>query len=239
MGDGGRSGISWRRLLAEGGVIVGSILLAFGIDAWWDSRGDAVQERALVTALAQDFRTARERFNEAQLAHQTVLASMDRLLTYAEAGSVPEVERAQVDTILSRVFYRHTFDPPMGTVATILSSGRLDLLRNQDLVGELTRWTAAVQDFRELETSGTDHFYRTLYPYLATKLNLQDLDKGIPWKVPWPHDPTPAADLVTDPAFQNVIYMHYVLYHNIGAAMPSIEKAIDRIVQMTDQELRR
>ena len=99
-------------------------------------------------------------------------------------------------------------------------------------------WTAAVQDFNELETSGTDHFYRTLYPYLAANLSLRDLDKGVPWEVPWSHDPTPAAGFVSDPAFQNVIYMHYVLYHNVVEAMPELEGAIDRIVEMTARELR-
>ena len=230
--------VSWRRSVAEGGVIVGSILIAFSIDAWWDSRADAVQERALLVALAQDFRTADERLDAAMQAHQTVLISMDRLLRYADAGHVPSLDRAQVDTVLSRVFWRETFDPPMGTVETILSSGRLDLFENGDLVGELTRWTSAVRNFNELETAGTNHFYQTLYPYLAANLSLRDLDKGIPWEVPWPHSPTPAADLVSDPAFQNVIYMHYVLYQNVVQAMPGLESAIHRIIQMTDQELR-
>jgi hypothetical protein len=126
----------------------------------------------------------------------------------------------------------------MGTVETILSSGRLDLFRNQDFVGELTRWTAALRDFNELETAGTDHFYQTLYPSLAARLNLRDLDKGIPWTVPWSQDPTPAADLIGDPGFQNVIYMHYVLYHNVVEELPQLAQAIDRIIAMTENELR-
>jgi hypothetical protein len=31
------SSIPWLRVLLEGVVIVGSILLAFGIDAWWEA----------------------------------------------------------------------------------------------------------------------------------------------------------------------------------------------------------
>ena len=31
--------IPWLRVFVEGVVIVGSILLAFGIDAWWDAGG--------------------------------------------------------------------------------------------------------------------------------------------------------------------------------------------------------
>ena len=32
--------IPWARILLEGVVIVGSILLAFGIDAWWEDHSE-------------------------------------------------------------------------------------------------------------------------------------------------------------------------------------------------------
>jgi len=35
----------WVRALLEGLVIVGSILLAFGIDAWWEGRSEAQAEQ--------------------------------------------------------------------------------------------------------------------------------------------------------------------------------------------------
>lgn len=232
--------VSWRRLTAEGMVIVASILLAFSIDAWWDSRGDSVQARALVTALSEDIATTGERFGEARAAYETVLESMERVLTYAEAGPLPESEWAQVDTVLSRVFYSiNTFEPPMGAVETVLNSGRLDLFRDQELLGELTRWTSTIAELKALERAGADHFYQRLYPLLGESLNLQDLDKAIPWAVPWPHDPTEAAALITDRSFQNAIYMHYVLYHNIWAKLDGIEEAIGRISEMTDRELDR
>jgi len=44
MADVSHRKIPWPRVLVEGAVIVGSILLAFGIEAWWDDRGEAVEE---------------------------------------------------------------------------------------------------------------------------------------------------------------------------------------------------
>ena len=230
-------GRSWRRLLAEGVVIVGSILLAFAIQARWEARADAIQEQAFLSALAEDFRVTKAKFDTIRTAHQTVMGSMERLLDYAESGTVPEAERVQMDTVLSRVFYRRTFDPPMGTVQTILGSGRLDLLENQDLISALTSWTAAVEDFKELETAGTDHFYQTLYPYLSANVNLQDLDKGIPEQVPWAHGSTESYQLVSSQEFHNVIYVHWVLYMNVNRAMPGIAAAIERILSMTEADL--
>ena len=44
-------GSYWFRIIAEGVVIVVSILLAFGIDAWWDDRQLRHEERALLEEL--------------------------------------------------------------------------------------------------------------------------------------------------------------------------------------------
>ena len=38
--------VPWLRIMAEGVVIAGSILLAFGIQAWWEARGDEAMRPA-------------------------------------------------------------------------------------------------------------------------------------------------------------------------------------------------
>ena len=35
-------------------VVVGSILIAFGLDAWWQSQGELEKERAVLVALAEE-----------------------------------------------------------------------------------------------------------------------------------------------------------------------------------------
>ncbi len=54
MSESSSRGLPWLRILVEGVVIVGSILLAFAIDAWWDGRQDRTQEQAYLRMLATD-----------------------------------------------------------------------------------------------------------------------------------------------------------------------------------------
>ena len=42
-------------------------------------------------------------------------------------------------------------------------------------------------------------------------LSLKDFDKGIPRKVQWNHDLTKAYELLEEPEFLNLIYMHWVM----------------------------
>ena len=58
--------IAWKRLSVEAAAIVGSILLAFAIDAWWEDRNDVELERRLLTVLLAEFEQNRELLREAR-----------------------------------------------------------------------------------------------------------------------------------------------------------------------------
>lgn len=51
--------VPWKRISVEAVAIVGSILLAFAIDAWWDERQVAAAQRAQMRALLEEFKEAR------------------------------------------------------------------------------------------------------------------------------------------------------------------------------------
>ena len=52
--------MQWPRFLLEGVVIVGSILLAFGIEAWWAERQERAEEQRLLQNLHEEFVETRE-----------------------------------------------------------------------------------------------------------------------------------------------------------------------------------
>ena len=229
--------VSWIRILVEAGIIVGSILAAFGIDAWWDSKADTRQEEALLIALVEDFDAAERGLEEAMIRHEIVVSATERLLQFSDSRSASASDYPLLDTLVSKLFYRPTWDPPMGTVETLLGSGRLDLLSNPELVSELTRWTAMVENFRQRESVAERHFYERVYPFLASHINLKDVDKAIPVEVPWEQRPANAHRLVSEPEFQNIVYMHWVLHWNVQYELPEVEAALSRIGSLTQAEL--
>ncbi|MFC1531282.1 hypothetical protein ACFL5T_03470 [Gemmatimonadota bacterium] len=56
-----RSNKPWLQILAEGTAIMLSILLAFGIEAWWAERGERLEEREVMHGLATEFSAYHER----------------------------------------------------------------------------------------------------------------------------------------------------------------------------------
>ena len=69
--------IPWLRVFVEGVVIVGSILLAFGIDAWWDDRANLEETRGNLEAVRIELQENLNRLDEQAELCTRVRASQD------------------------------------------------------------------------------------------------------------------------------------------------------------------
>jgi hypothetical protein len=120
--------ISWARILAEGVAVVGSILLAFGIQAWWEERRDRVEERQALEALTRDFEEASRDIRRELLIIDSVTVAATIVLgwTGPDAGARHADSLAALLQSISRV---PGFQPPMGALEALLSSGDLRLIR--------------------------------------------------------------------------------------------------------------
>ena len=74
-----RADIPWGRLIAEGGAIVVSILLAFAIDAWWEERQERVEEQQILQDLADEFTLIRDVLADHKDTHLVRLAALESL----------------------------------------------------------------------------------------------------------------------------------------------------------------
>jgi hypothetical protein len=232
--------IPWKRILIEAIAIVASILIAFALDAWWDARTERAQERALLSALADDFEAAAASFNATKAFHLEELRASQEIIGYGESGGIPLADHAKIDTLVSHQFSRRMFDPPMGTVQSILGSGRIDLISNPELVTELTRWSTAVAALQRSEEDSRDHFYDQVFPYLSAHLDVEDLDKGFAAFVdfPWQQEPAGAYRLLSDQEFLNLIYLRWVLLQNVVTEfLDPVEESLIRVRAALDHEL--
>jgi hypothetical protein len=139
------------KLVLEGIVVVVSILIAFGLDAWWDR---AVERRDLLDDLInveQELATNIVTVGAAIEFQSRAIALIDTLLERARqipiGGLVP-----LPDTILvSALVFTPTYDPSTGAVDALIASGRRSDLDDPELKGILTDLRMAVLDIREDE----------------------------------------------------------------------------------------
>ena len=77
--------ISWLRVFVEGVVIVGSILLAFGIDAWWEGRQERDEEVQVLLAIQEDIELNRKTKHSIDIVVDRVIVKPDARPRIADA----------------------------------------------------------------------------------------------------------------------------------------------------------
>ena len=139
----------WGRFATESAVIVGSILLALLLDAWWADRADRAEERAALAAMRVEFtQNLREidRLIEAHSGHARDLNSFYDL----EESDLEGLDQDSIARAVTEAFTRvMTLDPATSTVDALKSSGRLRILRDTELRSDLALWTTYFEDSRE------------------------------------------------------------------------------------------
>ena len=151
MSDGTRDNRQIGRLLLEGIVVILSILIAFGLDAWWDrsvERRDFLDD---LTNVEQELASNIEAVTAAVEFQSRAVASIDVLLDHAAATPVG-APMSVADTVILQAFVSTpSYDPSTGAIDALIASGRLSDLDDAELKSILTDFRTAVLDIREDE----------------------------------------------------------------------------------------
>lgn len=159
------SEISWKRIGAEAIAIVGSILLAFSIDAWWDSVQDRAEEQEILVLLRAEFEANQEVLTRTAGIHRLNLGAMREII------SVSESDISINDESLGLLFLQAAgtphYNPATGALAATISSGRIDLIRNVELRNRLAGWNSVVSDLFLDEQTRRDFVIHEIRPAFA------------------------------------------------------------------------
>lgn len=127
------SSIRWMRIAAEGGAIIVSILLAFGIDAWWDGRQRLSEEAELLAGLERELEGNLAGL-EARL--DSLDANQERLRRFVNAsfpGGAPLPADSAWSAVVRPLYRDFGFALSLGHLEAARASGKLELIRDVEL----------------------------------------------------------------------------------------------------------
>ncbi|MGD8495079.1 MAG: hypothetical protein PVF05_02745 [Gemmatimonadales bacterium] len=139
-----RIGRSWSGAFLDVLLIVGSILIAFMLDAWWDGRGRMHQEREALQALAGELGDSRAELDSVMAYNARRVETTSYFLELTES----RIERLPLDSLgraTSAVFGGMTYDPSLGATEAIFSAG-LDLVTDVELRARIAAWPGMLQE---------------------------------------------------------------------------------------------
>jgi len=220
--------IPWKRLSVEAAAIVGSILLAFAIDAWWEERLDRQMERDDLERLHAEFIRNRDRMNEMRTAGraETASAAMYELLADHLGQDLP------VDvpnTTLNLVRATPTFDAVTPVLDGLILSGRLENIRDRELLLAVHYWKRHLQQVEETELDARKLVLEQLVPALIRRGNMGPSFNG--------GDPDGITTLTVDEELLGLVAFRASYTKFVVRTLNELEQATNEVIVAAEQAL--
>ncbi len=170
--------IPWKRIAIEAIAIVGSILLAFAIDAWWDGQKDRETEQELLVSLIQEFEGAATEFD----IRWTEAEQRRNAATQLAALNDKTIVQADPDTLHRlwiQAYSPSISDPPEGALTSAIATGRMSLIRNKLLKSLLTGWSGRLRNLHNTERNLTDYMVRVFIQDISQRALLPFMSAAV------------------------------------------------------------
>ena len=137
--------------VAEFGLIVVGVLVALLAESWWSEREDREAERQILVDAVAEFQENIEILN-ADISKNTVvfdtLLKIERM-PISELLALTDDEASKLFAIEKQI--NAGFDPAMGSIDALVSSGDLRFIRDRTLRLHLARWSALLTRAERME----------------------------------------------------------------------------------------
>lgn len=136
-------------------IVVVGILIAFGLDSWWDSSKQLIWERSQLELLRDEARSNIEHIESVIEQHEGTANDVEVILTFATREQSGEVINMKNRVITSLIKWR-TSELSMGALDALLASGELGEISSSELRTSLTAWRSMALDAQEKENLARD-----------------------------------------------------------------------------------
>lgn len=233
-----RVGESWGSAFRDMVLIVASILIAFSLEAWWDSHRTLADERAALSAVRDDFRAARRELDTVLVRNEKVLEAVGVVL----AMNPEDVAKLDSDSAQALMRYAYggglTFDPPTGALQALLYAGTLGDIRNHTLAADLSAWPGLMDEIDEDQVFIIDSFNRLQEIRVHTGTLEQSLIlRGL---LPGPAEMTIGeilAALLSESKDRETLARHMLSVTGLLMELEDVDRRLDALLEQLDAEL--
>jgi hypothetical protein len=167
--------IPWKRIIVEGVAVVVSILLAFGIDAWWSERQERQAELEYLIALQKDFVETRESLDNQVNDVSRLFDNVDQVLSVIADIQTTELPES-FSKMVGRAYSIPRPVPITGTYEDMVNSGSVQLIRNDDLRVALAKFMSVLEIMEFHSNMNLQTYWDMHAPFANQNLILSDFD---------------------------------------------------------------
>jgi len=241
------SQIPWAKVAVEAAAIVGSILLAFAIDAWWEDSQSEQQEAQILEALLEDLVTKRDRLKSQRTRISKIRASANSLLQASAEGN-DSLDSRSIDNLIGDICVINqpaSWSFPL--LRSIVEGGQLVVISNIELRTMLVDWHESFALVQAAVARDLAFYDVHLIPFLNANVSMPQIlnasrqkpglsykfDQEFSLKVRTDH-----TDLLTSKEFQGLVTRRSILLNDILLQMsPDFGADLDTFIEVIRAEL--
>lgn len=165
---------SWVAVVIEVGIVVLGVVIGFQVTAWGNERVARAEEQALLQGLRSEFQEVQKEIDAQVTKHRRVeSAVLTTLATLEQAERAGEPFGIVADSTLVWAVVTTTTQFSQGILSGILGSGRLELIRDQELRTALAEWDGVLADVTEDEIASRELVMHHLEPTLRSRMDIR------------------------------------------------------------------
>ncbi len=214
-------------------VVIG-ILIAIQINTWNQNRLANIEEKTVLKNLHTEFLQNKEALKDA-LADNSTSFDVGKTLFNLIGKERTEIKKHNIDSLFFYSFETGSFRPSENTIADLLQSGRLQLLKNINLKDLLYQWTRVLKEYdnaRDRVEIKVDDEY---VPYLSKHYSMRDIDmySRLAWKTKTLLK-IDKLQIFEDIEFENILDDFLYRSSNSRIYLKELEKTINAILKETE-----
>jgi hypothetical protein len=220
--------IPWKRLSVEAAAIVGSILLAFAIDAWWQNRAERIVEVQYLEAMREDLVHSLKLLDDEEAWQRKQVGYLEALLNSIASTPYSDELRRWIDDGLFNV---GTYQPQISSLQDLESSGQTQIIRNQDLRRLLAIVSQKMVSLRNVQADFQLSQQTVIDPFLVDKLDLSKI------LLSFPADETADLSILGTNEFRSRVAFKISLRREVSMQQLEIRAAFEEALELIEIEI--
>ena len=127
-------------------VIFLGISLSFMINSWNEAKKDEILEIKYLKSLKEEYISNLKGFDESYSYHKPRWDNMEKFYKFSNKNSFKEM-----DSIVSILTINWSFNPNLGATNSLITSGYIELIKNDDIKKLVSRMPFLIEDYTEEE----------------------------------------------------------------------------------------
>ena len=170
-----KTGKYFKYAIGEIVLVVIGILLALSINNWNEDRKDKILEQNYLLKIHEEFKSNKEQFDHIISMHRQSYKSGNWII---ENYNKPDIN---IDTLRKHLLvfrFSYTYNPSKSSIDAIINSGKLGIIRDNELSSKLIEWPELIADYQEEEIINRNFFDNIILPFDIKHFTIYSKDKN-------------------------------------------------------------